>query len=233
MAFAYREHISGLNEIREILIADIVLIIAFSSTLAGGILFSNGHFLSSFLYFVPIAAVAVSLSFVLHELMHKFVAQRYGAIAAFRTSTNGLLITLATGLMGFLLGIPGATYIYTNTFTKKENGIVSLAGPLTNFAIFGIFLVAFFAINPSPQSYLGNMLSYTIFISILLAFFNMLPIFPLDGSKVFAWNKGIYIAMMGIIFALMYLFTGIPLTEVAYLVIIAFFFSFFYRGFQF
>ncbi|MEM3839157.1 MAG: site-2 protease family protein [Candidatus Micrarchaeaceae archaeon] len=233
MAFAYREHISVLAEIKEIAIADIVLIIAFSSTLAGGALFSNGNFLSQFIYFVPISAIAVTLSFVLHELMHKFVAQHYGAVASFRTSLNGLLITLATGLMGFLLGIPGATYIYTNSFTKEEDGKVSLAGPLTNFAIFGIFAVAIFALNPAPNSYLANVISFTISVSILLAFFNMLPIFPLDGSKVFAWNKGIYLITMGIIFVLLYLFTDIPLLNIAYFILIAFIFSIFYRGFRF
>jgi Zn-dependent protease len=224
-------------EIRDIIIADIVLTIAFASTEAGGIFFSTGttEFLHQFIYYLPIAALAVTLSFVLHELMHKFVAQHYGAVAGFRTSVNGLVITLVTGMLGFLLGIPGATWIYTNSFTKKENGIVSLAGPLTNFAVFVVFLAIGYSlfglgfIAHPMNSYLYNTITFTIFISILLAFFNMLPIYPLDGSKVLAWNKLIYVSTMAVIFVLMLFFTGIGLTEVIYFIIIALLFSIFYR----
>ncbi|EQD44765.1 peptidase M50, partial [mine drainage metagenome] len=168
--------------------------------------------------------------FILHELMHKFVAQHYGAIAGFRTSTTGLLVTLATGAFGFLLGIPGATMIYTNYFSKRQNGIVSLAGPMTNFIVFGVFLAIGIIFGNSLGGYLQLAVSFTLFISIFLAFFNMLPIYPLDGSKVLAWNKEIYMATMGVIFALMVLFTGISIIEIAYFVIIALFFSMFFRA---
>jgi Zn-dependent protease len=226
------------NEIRDIVIADLVLTIAFASTEAGGILFSTGtaNFLRQFVYYLPIAALAVTLSFVLHELMHKFVAQHYGAIAGFRTSVSGLAVTLITGLAGFLLGIPGATWIYTNRFTKRENGIVSLAGPLTNFVVFVVFLAIGYSLfgfgfltNTSNNSYAYSAISFTIFISILLAFFNMLPIYPLDGSKVLAWNKWIYMSTMAVIFVLMLFFTGIGLVEVIYFILIALVFSLFFR----
>lgn len=225
-----RHNVTNRDEIREIVIADAVLIIAFSLTIAGGIgtLFSSpSKFASTFAYFVPIAALGVSLSFILHELMHKFAAQRYGAIAGFRTSHNGLVLTLLTGAFGFLLGVPGATMIYASGFTRRQNGIVSLAGPLTNFAVF----LVFFAISLIvPQGgYLAAAVSFTIFISILLAFFNMLPIPPLDGSKVLAWNKWIYLATIGVVFVLMMLFTQIPISSIVFMLLIALFFSFFYR----
>ena len=226
----FRENISSMREVREIAIADAVLILAFTLTLSGGVfLASSSSFSKDFIYLLPIVALGVTLSFVLHELMHKFVAQHYGAIAGFRTSPNGLLITLLTGMFGFLLGIPGATVIYASSFTRKENGIVSLAGPLTNFVVFMAFLVAGLALNPAPGSYLASTISFVLFISILLAFFNMLPIFPLDGSKVLAWDRRIYLVTMAAIFILMVTFTGIPLYDIAFMVIIALFFSLFYR----
>jgi len=227
---AMRENSTGLQEIKHIVIADAVLIVAMSLTLTGGVFaLSGGNFLKTFLPILPIAAIAVTLSFVLHELMHKFVAQHYGAIAGFRTSPNGLVITLLTGAFGFLLGIPGATVIFAHNFTQKENGIVSLAGPLTNFVIFGIAIALFYVMAPATSSYLYETLSIIIFISILLAFFNMLPVFPLDGSKVLAWNKPIYFSTIGIIFVLMMLFTPIPLTTIIFMLVIALFFSLFYR----
>ncbi|HVA82578.1 MAG TPA: site-2 protease family protein [Candidatus Aquilonibacter sp.] len=201
------------QEIKDLVLADVVLTLAFTFVLGGG---SSAliHSPGTLLYILPIAFIAVSLSFVLHELMHKFVAQRFGAVAAFRTSLNGLLITVVTSFFGFLIGIPGATVIYTDRFTSREDGIVSLAGPLTNFLIFGIFFIVGFMLFPNfiasipgglgnvasgTGSYLQNMITFTLYISLLLAFFNMLPIFPLDGSKVLRWNKGIYIMTVAVI----------------------------------
>ncbi len=228
-----REHMSVADELRDIIIADIVLILAFSLTLVGGIfgLFSNrGSFISNFLIVLPVVAVGVTLSFILHELMHKFVAQRYGAIAGFRTNPIFLLITFATGAAGFLLGMPGATMIYVQSFTKKENGIVSLAGPATNLVIFAITIAVFYYMSPAANSYLANALGFIIFINLFLAFFNMLPIYPLDGSKVIAWNMPIYAAVMGAIIILLVLFTAISITYIVYLLVIAIALSFFYRG---
>lgn len=222
----------SVDEIKDILIADVVLIVAFSLTRTGGLgAFQSNQSMaiSTFLYFLPIAAIGVSLSFILHEMMHKLFAQRYGAVAEFRTSYSGLAITLITGAFGFLLGIPGATVIYSNSFTAKENGIVSLVGPLTNFVVFAAFFFMSVVLNQAPNSYISSIISFTIFISILLAFFNMLPIFPLDGSKVLRWSKPIYVITMLIIFLLMVMFTGIGLFNVVLLVAIALAFSLFYK----
>ena len=141
---AFRYNLSASEELKDIIVADIVLVVAFSLALSGGVanIISGGASVGSFLLLLPIAALAVTLSFVLHELMQKFVAQHYGAVAGFRYSASGLVITLLTGAFGFLLGIPGATMIYASRFTKRENGIVSLAGPLTNFAVFVVRLHA-------------------------------------------------------------------------------------------
>lgn len=227
---ALRYNVSGVEEFKNIAIADAVLILAFSLTFVGGIsgLAAAGG-IGNFLQFIPIAALGVTLSFVLHELMHKFVAQHYGAVAGFRTSMNGLVITLLTGAFGFLLGIPGATMIYASNFTRKENGIVSLAGPLTNFAVFGVFVALLYAANPAQNSYLSMALEFTMFISILLAFFNMLPIPPLDGSKILAWNTPVYLSVLGVIFALMFFFNIVSLWSIILMVLVALLFSLFYR----
>ena len=157
---------------------------------------------NSMLYFLPISFIAVSLSFILHEYMHKRTAEHFGAIAAFRRSDTGILITLLTSIFGFLIGLPGATVIYTNTFTRREEGIVSLAGPLTNFAVFGIFFAVILLIPLT--GYAAVAITTTLYISLWLAFINMLPVYPLDGSKVLKWNKPIYIATIGAIFLLLY-----------------------------
>ncbi|MGI0141176.1 MAG: site-2 protease family protein [Candidatus Micrarchaeales archaeon] len=227
------------REIRDLLLADAILTLAFSLVL-------SGRALGPFLYFLPISFLAVTLTFVLHELMHKFVAQRYGAIAAFRTFPNGLLITIVTAFLGILIGVPGATVIYTSSFTNEQNGKVSLAGPLTNFAIFGVFLALGISLFPhfltsiystfngagfGANSYIQNAIIMVLYISLLLAFYNMLPIFPLDGSKVFKWNKGIYLMTMAAIFALMAFILPFSfiVTYAVLILIIAFVMSFVFR----
>ncbi|MGA3020637.1 MAG: site-2 protease family protein [Candidatus Micrarchaeales archaeon] len=214
------------SEIEDLIIADLALTVAFTMVLSGGIF---GADLSIFLYLLPISFVAVSFSFVLHELMHKFIAQHFGAVAAFRRSDNGILITLMTSALGFLVGLPGATVIYASHFTKNEEGYVSIAGPLTNFAVFAIFLIMGSLLFPSfsknivlifnsnqfiPELYLQNVFSFTVFTSIYLAFFNMLPLYPLDGSKVFRWNKPVYFSVMVLIFIL--LIVIIPLSSIIF-----------------
>ena len=227
----FRPNITRTEEVKQIAMADAALTIAFSIALAGGI-FGN---LGDAIVLLPIAFVAVTLSFVLHELMHKYVAQHYGAIAAFQTSPMGLIITLGTSIFGFLFGIPGATVIYTNSFTVKQNGVTSLAGPLTNFAVFAVFFVIF--IFAPAHTYFSTLASIVMFISILLAFFNMLPIMPLDGSKVLRWNRKVYFSSLGVIMVLM----GIAyyslsqsikgmVIEVIFMLFIAVFFSLFYRN---
>lgn len=225
---AVRNNLSSATEIKHILVADAVLTLAFSFVLSGGLF--SGLSIGKFLYVLPIAAIGVALSFILHELMHKFVAQHYGAMAEFRTSPTGLMITFVTGLFGFLIGIPGATYIYSSSFTKRQNGIVSFAGPATNLVIFAVSYIALLLLG-SSTGYLATAISFIVFISLLLAFFNMLPIFPLDGSKVLSWSIPIYAVAMGaIVILLVTLFSSIlSIYTIAFMLLIALFFSLMYR----
>ncbi|VVB76940.1 Peptidase family M50 [uncultured archaeon] len=221
------------KEVEDIIIADLALTFAFMLVLGGGITgirSSSGSLPSLFV----ISLVAVSLSFILHEMMHKFVAQHFGAIAAFRKSDNGIIITLITAMFGFMVGIPGATVIYTQNFTKKEDGYVSLAGPLTNFAVFAVFFaISMFATNSGE--FVSSLLTTTMLVSLILAFFNMLPIYPLDGSKVLRWNKAVYVTVLAVIFALLLLVfpTSDIIFSLAFMLAIAFVMSLMFRGISF
>lgn len=229
------------QEFKDIVIADAALSLAFNMIITGAASIVSDPAL--FFYFLPISIIAVTLTFVLHELMHKFTAQRFAAIAAFRASPTGLAITLLSGFLGFLVGIPGATMIYSNSFTRKEEGYVSLAGPLTNFAIFLVFLAfgllsyrnfigsinSTFTPYFQYNSYVHNIVNMTMYISIILAFFNMLPIYPLDGSKVLRWNKQVYYAMLGIT-AVLLLLVGYPIFGLVFMLIMAYMFSMVYSN---
>lgn len=219
------------EELKDILIADIALTIAFALLLTGGISnVSNNQ--GQFLFNLEVSIVAMPLSFILHEYMHKIVAQHFGAIAAFQKSDQGILITLITGAFGFLIGLPGATVIYAHNFTKKEEGYVSLAGPITNFAVF----IALFLLALSPPLYaFSKAISIILFINIWLAFFNMLPIYPLDGNKVLRWNKIVYVVVLAIIFAMLFILnSGLDLIiNIIVVLVFALAISFFYKNFLF
>ncbi len=217
-------------ELIDLAIADVALSIAFAIVLSG---FNN------VLFYLPITFFAVTISFVLHEYMHKIVAQQYGAIAAFKRSDIGIVIALITSFLGFLMAMPGATMIYTNNFTKKEDGVVSLAGPLTNLIIFFIVFILLLLL-PFKNTYLDLALYFAAFINLWLAYFNMLPIYPLDGSKVLNWNKPIYISMLvGVVVLLLFISPLLGLSRIGmlynivFLFIIAIFMSTFYRGILF
>ncbi len=186
------------EEILHILLACGALIFAFTmsfvSPLFGGL--SLGP--ADLLLVVLACAVAVLSGFLLHELMHKAVAQRYGAWAEFRSSRMGLLLALITGFLGIVFAAPGAVVIGGN-LTPKQSGRVSLAGPLTNLAVGTAFLGAALAMgNPAdlPGSYVLFVLQLSGYINVFLGGFNLLPIPPLDGSKVFRWNVPIWIAAL-------------------------------------
>ena len=59
-----------------------------------------------------IAATTVGTGFLLHELMHKLVAQHYHCWAEFRADNMMLLFAVFSSFMGFLFAAPGAVMIY-------------------------------------------------------------------------------------------------------------------------
>ncbi|MCD6461892.1 MAG: site-2 protease family protein [Thermoplasmata archaeon] len=142
-----------------------------------------------------IALVAVLTGFLLHELAHKYTAQHYGCWAEFRAWDMGLLLALISGFAGFLFAAPGAVYI-SGVASKRENGIISAAGPATNLMVGVVFLIILRLLGGLLPPPLFLIFWFASYINIFLGFFNMLPIPPLDGSKVIAWDPGVYLALM-------------------------------------
>ena len=86
--------------------------------------------------------------------------------------------------------------------SPKENGIISLAGPVTNVVLAGVFLVMAFVF--SSNSIIAGVAKIGITVNLLLAWFNLLPIFPLDGSKVLSWDWRVWLAVFGILTLLVF-----------------------------
>jgi Zn-dependent protease len=141
-----------------------------------------------------ITLVVVGSSFVLHELLHKFTAQHFGFWSEFRASYTMLAFAiLFAAIAGIVFAAPGATMIYGPAITKRQNGIISAAGPLLNLALGGLFLLLYL-LTPSGGvlSALGQL---GFIINVWFSAFNLLPIGPLDGKKVLDWGIPQYIAI--------------------------------------
>ena len=140
-----------------------------------------------------ISAGGVGTGFVFHELAHRTVAIHFGAQAEYRAWSKGLLIALVSSFLGFVFAAPGAVYIYGQHITRKENGLIALAGPLTNGVVAIFFISTTYLFN--LPSLLAIIFSYSAYINMFLGLFNMIPFPPLDGSKIIRWNPIIWAAV--------------------------------------
>lgn len=140
-------------------------------------------------------AVAAGLTgFIAHEMAHKVVAQLRGLWAEFRASPIGLLISFVTVNFGFLFAAPGATVV--DGYGDLEDwGLISIAGPLTNLSFGAVFLAAYAVLGgANATSTLAGSIGLLAFINGWWATFNLIPIGPLDGRKVYRWSKGAWVA---------------------------------------
>lgn len=143
---------------------------------------------------IPIALVAVGTGFVFHEMAHRQMARRFGFHAEFRAWKMGLVFAVVVAIMSggrFIFAAPGATYVFAQNISVKKNGKISMAGPATNIVLG--FILMFFSLL-SPTDLVFKILFYSAWINFWFAFFNMLPIGPLDGTKILVWNKRVWIA---------------------------------------
>jgi Zn-dependent protease len=137
-------------------------------------------------------------SSILHEYMHGWVADRLGDPTARYAGRLTLNPLAHIDLWGTLL-MPLALFVMTggrflfayakpvpyNPYNLKDQKTgpmwVALAGPLSNFAIALVFGLL---IRLLPLSTLSIFLSVIVYANVLLGVFNLVPIPPLDGSKV-------------------------------------------------
>jgi len=164
--------------------------------------------MSSEVEIVKIAAIVLALMIAIigHEIMHGWVAYRYGDItakAAGRLSVNPIVHVdpIGTILVPALLYFSGAPFLFgwakpvpVNITTVIRNGgykgavAVALAGVTWNFALAVLCALLFNAMfTPEPQSVFSAFgllfLMYSIIYNVVLGVFNLWPFPPLDGAN--------------------------------------------------
>jgi Zn-dependent protease len=153
---------------------------------------------------VAAAVLFFTAGFIVHELTHKAMAQRYGMWAEFRLDMFGAILTVLSAVSPLKIIAPGAVVIAGNT-TPDRVGRTAAAGPVTNILIaallFGLAQIL------HPAGLLEAMLAGAA-INAFMALFNLIPFGVLDGLKVFRWSRLVWLvlfALSGLVTALSYL----------------------------
>jgi Zn-dependent protease len=154
------------------------------------------------LTFLALSLFTVGIGFILHEMAHKFTAIKYGFWAEFRKDNIMLVVAVAlAALVGVVFAAPGATIIYDTTgrgISREQNGKISAAGPVVNLLLC-IPFAGLLIYSGSGQSLNENLITMGMIglqVNAMIAAFNMLPVSVLDGKKVFAWNKGVFLVLI-------------------------------------
>jgi Zn-dependent protease len=152
---------------------------------------------------VILMAVPILLAVTFHELAHGYVAYRLGdptAKDAGRLTFNplkhldplGTIVFIVTRMIGWAKPVPVNPYNLRNP--KRDMMWVSIAGPATNMALAVVSAILFKLMLTLPVTDpvlvkriflpLAMMLQLSVVLNIGLAVFNIIPIPPLDGSKI-------------------------------------------------
>jgi len=183
--------------------------------------------------------IVLIFSVMIHEISHGFVAERLGdptAKNAGRLTLNPLkhidlvgsvilplilVITNSPVLFGWAKPVPYDPRNLKNP--KTGGGKIAAAGPLSNFLlalVFGLAIRFGLQFGISPDAPLILLFTAITYINILLGVFNLVPIPPLDGSKVLLLflpaKPGAYqfyasLERNGLFILLLFIFLGYPL----------------------
>ena len=188
--------VSGLafssRELRDLAVAWVALGVAFAVFFAGGgrravDVLVGGGVLAPLL----LSLLTAGAGFLVHELAHKVVAVRFGQIAEFRADYGMLFLAVVSSLAGFIFAAPGAVY-HRGRLTRREHGLIALAGPAVNVGLAVLFLPVFGVGTLIGSDFLALVGSRGLMINLFLAAFNMIPFGPLDGKTVLGWSKPVF-----------------------------------------
>ncbi|HRJ06843.1 MAG TPA: site-2 protease family protein [Candidatus Saccharibacteria bacterium] len=151
------------------------------------------------LLYIAIVIVVILFSMTLHEAMHGFVAFWLGDDTAEREGRLTLnpikhidpFLTILLPVMLAIIGAPifgGARPVPFNPARLRYDewgaALVAVAGPLTNFVIAFLLFASYQLFNVPQDTIAGQFLVTGVLVNLGFFVFNMIPIPPLDGSRI-------------------------------------------------
>ncbi len=157
-----------------------------------GILGYLSNIVFKILYYAPLLIISITV----HEFAHAKTAQKLGdptAAMAGRVSLNPMrhldpLGSLCMLFFGFGWGKPVPVAVLNFKNPKRGSALVALAGPMSNLlmaCLWGFLLGALYPLLPYG-GYFHQLLVIAVQLNCVLCVFNLLPITPLDGSRILA-----------------------------------------------
>ncbi|MEX0301478.1 MAG: site-2 protease family protein [Leisingera sp.] len=174
-----------------------------------------GAVFGTYLTLALLAMLGFFASLILHEMSHSVVARRFGV------EIKGITL--------FIFG--GVAELGSEPKTAFSEFWIAIAGPLMSFALaFAFWLLAQAGWLLAPEMALNHVFGYLALINLVLAVFNLVPAFPLDGGRIFRaylWSQSrdllqatatatrisSYFAYALIIFGVVGLFSGNPVAS--------------------
>ncbi len=148
-----------------------LLAILLAWSLAEGLFpaYFQGHSAATYWWMGAAGALGLFLSIVFHEFWHSVIARHFGLPMK--------------GITLFIFG--GVSEMEDEPPNAKTELLMALAGPISSAVLGGLFLMAYWggysARWPEP---VWGVLQYLGWLNLVLAVFNMIPAFPLDGGRV-------------------------------------------------
>lgn len=159
--------------------------------------FSGWSVIEGDMYTVSLAFAAALTSFLPHELAHRAMARRYGCFSRFILDPMGLILTIVSGILPIKIVFPGYVLIsipyYDPRMSRYIEGVSATVGPIVNIAVASIayLIMEFTFLNPLIMIALW----WIARLNAWIGFFNLLPIPPLDGSKIVRWRITVWLPL--------------------------------------
>ncbi len=119
----------GSSELIDLLIAYVVLTVAFGVMFSGVSILGSMSFSALNADMFIVSGIGVGTGFLLHELAHKYTAIRYGYMAEFKADMNGLILTIIMSVLGFVVAAPGAVVISGRASDRDNAGNFAAGNP--------------------------------------------------------------------------------------------------------
>lgn len=174
-------------------------------------------FTSPFSFVVVFGGIIIAIG--IHEAAHCYMADYLGdptPRSLGRLTLNplahldpvGTLVILVTGAFGW--GKPSPYDPYNLKNPRRDTALIALAGPVSNLLLaFGLSLLARFVI---PQ-FLVSIIYFLVSLNVNLAIFNLIPIAPLDGSRIFLKTQSNNYSLLLLLLLIFPIFGGVSLAS--------------------